>query len=290
MSKIDKSVINQVRSSLSQYGIHAKKRIGQNFLIDESVLTSIIDAADLQQSDIVVEVGPGLGILTEQIASRVKSLFSIEIDRVLASKLKQKFSHINNVHIVNGDILDVNIAELIGNVLVSGYKVVANLPYYITSPILNYFVRRTPRPSLMVVMVQKEVGESILASQGKMSVLSLNMRIHTVPSLVSYVSPASFFPRPKVYSAILRFDFLERPAVDVENYEAFINFLHSGFASPRKLLKNSLAIGLNISTNESALLVEKSGIKLDSRPEALTLAQWGILYKQAITEGIIGKC
>lgn len=272
-----KTAGRQVRSTLSHYRLHAKKKIGQHFLIDEAVPDIIIEAASLNSEDTVLEVGPGLGILTDRMAPLVGDLYAVEIDRVLAARLEQKYKNDDNVHIINDDILQVDLSRVLAGQ--ANYKFVANLPYYITSPVLNYFVHGRLKPVSMVIMLQKEVGDSIVAADGNLSVLSISMRIYTIPSLIAYIPPESFYPEPKVHSAILRFDFLPEPAIRVDNIEGFLHFVNRGFASPRKYISNSLAAGLKITTAEAAQLLEKAGIETVKRAENLTLEQWRNLYR-----------
>ena len=267
----------QVRSTLSHYRLHAKKKIGQHFLIDEAVPDIIIEAASLNYKDTVLEIGPGLGILTDRMVPLVGDLYAVEIDRVLASKLKQKYSNRHNIHILNDDILQVDLSQILSER--TKYKVVANLPYYITSPILNYFVHGKIKPVSMVIMLQKEVGDSIVAADGNLSVLSISMRIYTIPSLVAYIPPGSFYPEPKVNSAILRFDFLPKPSIEVDDTEDFLHFVNRGFATPRKYISNSLAAGLKIGTVKAVELLEKAGIETAKRAENITLKQWQNLYE-----------
>jgi 16S rRNA (adenine1518-N6/adenine1519-N6)-dimethyltransferase len=276
MSKDKKMAGREVRNTLSNYRIHAKKKIGQHFLIDDSITGIIIETARLKDTDTVVEVGPGLGVLTGKIAPLVYRLYAVEIDRVLAAKLKQKFSNMDNVNIINADILQADLSEIIGDK--TSYKVIANLPYYITSPILNYFVHGEFKPSEMVVMMQKEVGDSIVAADGNLSVLSISMQIYTRPELVAYVPPQSFYPEPKVHSAILRFNFLEKPAIELGDINDFLHFVNRGFASPRKYISNSLARGLNIDTSDAVDLLNKAGINANRRAENLSLSEWHNLY------------
>lgn len=281
-----KAAGRQVRSTLSHYRVHAKKKIGQHFLTDEAVPDIIIEAAGLTGNDTVLEIGPGLGVLTDRMASLVGDLYAIEIDRVLANKLKQKYSNRDNVHVINADILQVDLSQILTGP--TNYKVVANLPYYITSPILNYFIHGKFKPVSMVIMLQKEVGDSIVAADGNLSVLSISMRIYAVPRLLAYVPPQSFYPEPKVHSAIIQFDFLAKPAIEVDNIENFLHFVNRGFTSPRKYISNSLAAGLQIETIEAAELLEKAGIETIKRAEDLTLEQWRNLYvlylKSAVSE------
>jgi 16S rRNA (adenine1518-N6/adenine1519-N6)-dimethyltransferase len=264
------------KTQLRRSGLKARKRLGQNFLTDETVVHSIIDAARLSPEDTVIEVGPGLGILTEELAKYAGSIIAVELDDNLAKRLKKKMSDRNNVIIVNADILKTDPAVLPVN---KGYKVVANIPYYITSPILQHFITASIHPSLMVVMVQKEVGETITAGLGKLSVLAISLQIYTRPEMVIKVPAASFYPVPKVDSMVVKFTFLPEPLVNVDSVSNFLDFVKTGFTSPRKLLPNSLAQGLGIKPAEAGAMLQKAGIALTKRAEALTIAEWETLYK-----------
>jgi len=159
------------------------------------------------------------------------------------------------------------------------YKVVANLPYYITSPVLRHFVEASPKPSLMVVMVQKEVGEAIVAGPGKMSMLAVSLQVYTEPRIISYVSAQSFYPEPKVDSAILRFDILPEPRVKVADIDGFFQIVRCGFSLPRKQLHNSIAHGLGMEPTEVASLLEQAHIDHKRRAETLSLEEWARLYE-----------
>ena len=156
---------------------------------------------------------------------------------------------------------------------------VANLPYYITSPILRYFVEASPQPSLMVVMVQKEVAEAIIASPGKMSLLSVSLQVYSRPRIVSYVPSQSFYPPPKVDSAIVRFDMLPEPAVKVADIDGFFQTVRCGFSTPRKQLRNSLAHGLGVKPTEVVSFLERANIEPRRRAETLDLEEWAALYE-----------
>ena len=267
----------EVKRLLRQSGLRAKKGLGQHFLIDEKTLETIVIAAELSPEDIVIEVGPGLGILTIELARRAGKVIAVELDTKLASLLKRRLASLPNVNIVNADILKVSPTQLLGGE--NNYKVVANLPYYITSPILRYFVEASPKPSSMVVMVQKEVGEAIVASHGKMSVLAVSLQVYSKPKIVSYVSSQSFYPPPKVDSAIVRFDLFPEPAVKVNDIDSFFKVVRCGFSSPRKQLRNSLAHGLEVKPAEVGLLLEKARIEPQRRAETLNLEEWARLYE-----------
>ncbi len=267
----------QVRRLLRQSGLRAKKSLGQHFLIDEAVLKTIIEAGELSSEDTVVEVGSGLGILTAELARRAGYVITIEIDARLASLLRGRLGGMPNVRVINADILKVSPSQLLEGR--RDYKVVANLPYYITSPVLRYFVEASPKPSLMVVMVQKEVGEAIVAGPGKMSLLAVSMQLYSQPRIVAHVKSESFYPHPKVDSVILRLDLFQEPAVKIADVEDFLHVVRCGFSSRRKQLHNSLAYGLGVKPSEVALLLRKANIDPRCRAEALTLEEWASLYE-----------
>jgi len=267
----------QVGKLLRQSGIRPKKRLGQHFLIDEAILDTIVVAAELSPEDIVIEIGPGLGILTGELARRAGKVIAVELDTRLASLLKHRLACLPNVHVINADILKLSPLQLLETK--GDYKVVANLPYYITSPILRHFVEASPKPSLMVVMVQKEVGNAIVAGPGKMSLLAVSLQVYSKPKIVSYVSSQSFYPPPKVDSAIVRFDLLPQPAVKIADIDGFFQVVKCGFSSPRKQLHNSLAQGMGVKPAEVALLLERAGIESQRRAETLSLEEWARLYE-----------
>jgi 16S rRNA (adenine1518-N6/adenine1519-N6)-dimethyltransferase len=267
----------QVKSLLRQYGLKARKSLGQHFLIDGAILGIIIEAAELSSKETVIEVGPGLGILTRELARRAGSVIAVEIDAELASLLQRQLASLSNLRVVNTDILKVRLSQLLGGK--TDYKVVANLPYYITSPVLRYFVEGSPKPSLMVIMVQKEVGEAIVAGPGKMSLLAVSLQMYSKPKIVSYVPAQSFYPQPKVDSVILRFDMLAEPAVKVADINSFFEVVKCGFSSPRKQIHNSLAHSLRMKASEVAPLLKQADIDPQRRAETLSLEEWAGLYE-----------
>jgi len=276
----------QVKRLLRQSGLKARKSLGQHFLIDETVLKTIIEAAELSQEDTVIEVGPGPGIVTVELVRNAGSVIAVELDTRLASLLTRWLSSLANLRVINADILKVDLSQLLEGES-SKYKVVANLPYYITSPVLRYFVEASPKPSLMVVMVQKEVGEAIVAGPGDMSLLAVSLQVYSKPKIISYVPAQSFYPEPKVDSVILRLDLLPEPAVKVPDMDGFFEVVRCGFSAPRKQLHNSLAHGLGIKPAEVALLLEKADIDPKRRAETLSLEEWAELYEVIKSEN---KC
>ncbi len=267
----------QVKRLLRQSGLRARKSLGQHFLADASVLQTIVEAAELSSADTVIEVGPGLGILTVELVRRAGNVVAVELDTKLASLLKRRLASLANLRVINADILKVSPSELLERT--SHYKVVANLPYYITSPVLRYFVEASPRPSLMVVMVQKEVGEAIVAGPGKMSLLAVSLQVYSKPRIVSHVPAQCFYPQPKVDSVIVRFDLSPEPEVKVADMGGFFDLVRAGFNSPRKQLHNSLAHSLGMKPAEIILLLEGANIDSKRRAETLSLEEWARLYE-----------
>jgi 16S rRNA (adenine1518-N6/adenine1519-N6)-dimethyltransferase len=279
----------QVKNLLRQSGLRARKSLGQHFLIDEAVLSTIIEAAELSSKDTVIEVGPGLGILTVELARHAGNVIAVELDPELASLLQRRLALLSNLRVVNADILKLKSMQLLGGQ--NNYKVVANLPYYITSPVLRYFVEASPKPTLMVMMVQKEVGEAIVASPGNMSILAVSLQLYSQPKIISYVPAKSFYPQPKVDSVVLRFDMLPEPAVKVGDVKGFFEVVKSGFSSPRKQLHNSLAHGLGMEPAEITPLLKQVGIDPERRAETLSLKEWSKLYEVLVSsEKVKIKC
>jgi 16S rRNA (adenine1518-N6/adenine1519-N6)-dimethyltransferase len=272
------------RQLLRQFGFKPRKSLGQHFLVDEAVLERILSAVELSHGDIVVEIGPGLGILTEGLAKRGAKVIAVELDSKLVALLKKRLAPFPDVKIIRADILKVTPQQLLQNNLtasefIRGYKVIANLPYYITSPVLNHFLEAQSRPSEMVVMVQKEVGEAIAAAPGKMSFLSVRTQFYSKPAIISYVPAASFYPPPKVDSVILRLNVYSQPPIEVSDVAGFFDIVMHGFSSPRKQLRNSLAHSLEMPPSQVASLLEKAGIEAKRRAETLSLEEWRELWK-----------
>ena len=272
------------RQLLRQFGFKPKKRLGQHFLIDEAVLERILSAAELSPGDTVVEIGPGLGILTQGLAKQGARVIAVELDARLVGLLRKRLAGFPDVKIVHADILKVAPRQLLqdnlpGSEIMGGYKVVANLPYYITSPVLSHFLEAQPRPSKMVVMVQKEVGEAIAAAPGKMRLLSVRTQFYSKPAIVSYVPAASFYPPPKVDSVILRLDVYSRSPIEVSDVAGFFDIVMHGFSAPRKQLRNSLAHSLEMPPSQVASLLEKAGIEAKRRAETLNLEEWRELWR-----------
>lgn len=270
-------LFTQTRKLLRRSGLKARKRLGQHFLIDEQVLEKIITAAELNKDDTVVEVGPGLGVLTTELAKRAGRVVAIELDDRLAELLEETTSSCENVSIVNEDVLKVSPSELLKGESKS-YRVVANLPYYITSPVLRHFLEAEIQPEIMVVMVQKEVAEEIAAEPGKMSMLSIGVQLYGQPEIVEYVPSASFYPSPEVDSAVLKVVPYTQPPVEIDDREGFFTLVRAGFSAARKQLPNSLAQGLSIPKTDVLALLERGGIEPKRRAETLSIREWADLW------------
>ncbi|MFC1920759.1 16S rRNA (adenine(1518)-N(6)/adenine(1519)-N(6))-dimethyltransferase RsmA [Chloroflexota bacterium] len=271
-------LLAQTKKLLRRAGLRARKGLGQHFLIDEEVQGTIIDSARLTPADTVIEVGPGLGVLTTELAERAGRVIAIELDDKLAEILKQTMSSCNNVSIINEDVLKVNPATLMEEQS-TGYKVVANLPYYITSPVLRHFLEADIQPQVMVVMVQKEVAGEITAKPGKMSLLSIGVQLYGEPSIIEYVPARCFYPAPEVDSALLKVVPYTQPPVEIDDREGFFSLVRAGFSAARKQLANSLAQGLSIPKTDALSLLETAGIESRRRAEALTIEEWAHLWR-----------
>lgn len=274
----DSDLLSRTKRLLNKLDLKARKSLGQHFLIDRDVLTKVVEAAGLSSDDVVIEVGPGLGVLTEELAKRAGRVVAIELDDKLADILKRRLASAENVEIVNGDILKLEPLALVGGET-EEYKVVANLPYYITSAVIRHFLEASLKPRLMVFMVQKEVAEAIVAEPGRMSLLSVSVQFYGKPEIVGYAPAACFHPAPEVNSAILKIDVYPKPAVVVDDIDSFFRLVKAGFTASRKQLPNSLALGLGLPKNEVIPLLEAAGIIPRRRAETLTLEEWQKLWQ-----------
>ncbi len=282
------SLLTETRRLLRIYNLRAKKGLAQHFLVDAGALDKVVAAAELSEADIVLEVGPGLGVLTQRLVAKAGFVISIELDEKLAAILKTNLAVSANIRIINGDILKLDPARLLaaqrdslppGIKTPGSYKVVANLPYYITSPVLRHFLEAPVKPGLIVVMVQKEVAREIAAPPGHMSLLAVSIQLYGKPEIIDYVPAASFYPPPEVDSAIVRIRLYPAPAVPVET-RSFFRLVRAGFAAARKQLANSLAQGLGIGKERAVRLLAASGIAPQRRAETLTLEEWARLWRE----------
>jgi len=278
MDKSPNSLLAQTKRRLRRFDLKARKGLGQHFLVDREVLEAIVSAAELKPSDVVVEIGPGLGILTGELAQKAGRVIAVELDDKLAALLKQTLASLDNVTIINDDVLKIAPQDLLEKQAELGYKVVANLPYYITSPVLRHFLEASAKPQTMIVMVQKEVAEAITAKPGDMSILSVSVQYYAEPKIISLVPAQCFYPAPKVDSAIMKIDVYPKPKVAVDE-KGFFELVRAGFAAPRKQLANSLAQGLDRAKAEVLPLLKEAGIAQQRRAETLTIEEWAGLWR-----------
>ncbi len=260
-----------------RYRIDPKRSLGQNFLVERAYLDRIVAAADLTPADRVLEIGPGLGTLTERLAAQAGSVVAVELDDRLIDLLRDRLAVWPNLRIVHGDILRLAPASLLAGSPQSedfAYKVVANLPYYITSAVLRHLLEAEQRPELAVVMVQKEVADRICAQPGDMSLLAVSVQFYAAPRLVQRVPAGAFYPPPKVDSAVLRLDVYPQPVVSDVPPARFFEIARAGFGQKRKQLANSLSAGLGRPKSEVAAALRAAGIDPARRAETLALSEW----------------
>ena len=282
----------QLKDTLRQHHLRANKRMGQHFLVDRGILKSIAAAASLTADDTVIEVGPGTGLLTTELRAAAGEVIAVELDRQMVALLQESFADAANVQVVEGDILTLPPAELLSRHSAreaASYKVVANLPYYITSPVLRHFLHADSRPTLMVVMVQQEVGRAITAVPGDMSLLSVSVQAFARAKVVKRVSARSFHPAPKVDSIVLKLDVLDTPPIPTGEVSRFLDFVGSGFHSPRKQLRNSFGHGLRATRECVDELLARGSIEPSRRPETLTVDEWVRLWRIQCDMAIEGK-
>lgn len=268
--------------TIKKYEFAFQKKFGQNFLIDGHVLDKIIAAAEVTKEDCVVEIGPGIGTLTQYLAEAARNVISIEIDKMLIPILQETLADYDNVTVINQDVLKTDLRELVrehneGRPV----KVVANLPYYITTPIImNLFESRLPVSSV-TVMVQKEVAQRMQAGPGTKDygALSLAVQYFAVPYIAANVPPNCFMPRPRVGSAVIRLTRHEKPPVEVADEQAMFQIIRASFNQRRKTLVNSLHNSPQISKTKEEILraLEQMGLSQTVRGEALTLEQFAAL-------------
>ena len=280
-------------AQLSALGIRPKKGLGQNFLVDPAHRARIVAAAELTRDDTVLEIGPGPGVLTELIAEQAGRVIAVELDDRLIPLLRNRFASQPHVSIVHADILKVDVGALMtkdegrrtdigassvfGRSSFVGYKVIANLPYYLTSAVIRQLLESTPPPERLVLTVQREVAERMVAAPPEMSLLALGVQFYCTGQIVEKIPAGAFYPVPKVDSAVVRLDRRPEPAVPGVTSEAFFRVAKAGFSQPRKQLRNSLAAGLRLAPAAAEAWLTAAGIDPQRRAETLTLAEWGAL-------------
>jgi 16S rRNA (adenine1518-N6/adenine1519-N6)-dimethyltransferase len=278
MTMQTESLLTRTKKLLKAYDLHARKGLAQHFLVDGGVVKQILNAAELSSSDTIVEVGPGLGVLTEELVKSAGKVIAIELDQHLTELLKERMTSYSNLIVINGDMLKTDPTQLLESCGIIDYKVVANLPYYITGAVIRHFLEASMKPRMMVLMVQREVAKQITAKPGEMSLLSVSVQFYGAPKIAAKVPARAFYPTPEVDSAVLRIDVYPQPKVAVDNANEFFRLVKAGFSTNRKQLVNSLANGLVLPKAEILPLLEKSSIDPKRRAETLTIEEWGRLF------------
>lgn len=295
--------MDSLSTLLKKYNLRPRKELGQNFLADPVHLAKIVEIAGLTPADIVLEIGPGPGVLTRLLVEEAGRVIAVELDPQMVNLLKKEYGHLANLTVVEADILQTDLSSLIGpaegekSSIINGqqsmvnsqwsissprlptpsYKVVANLPYYITSAVIRHLLEANPRPERVVVTVQKEVAQRMVAKPGQMSLLAVSVQFYGQPVLAHHIPAGAFYPAPKVDSAVVRIDTFAQPPLAVADTDYFFRVVKAGFGQKRKQLKNSLAAGLAKPMPTVVEALNKAHIDPTRRAETVSLAEWSRL-------------
>jgi len=271
-----------IKELLAKYETKASKGLGQNFLIDKNVLEKIINSADIKTDDIILEVGPGLGTLTQELASRAGQVIAVEKDKTMVEILKETLKNFKNVEVIQGDILTSPRLARLGR---ENYKIIANIPYYLTSPLIRKFLEAENPPTEMILMLQKEVAKRICAKPGQMSLLAVSVQFYAEPKIISYVSKNCFWPAPKVDSAIIKITpFGAAQGKKQISRDLFFEVVKAGFSQPRKQLVNNLTTlkslnGVKLTKEQTSKWLLKNNLEPSQRAETLAVSDWINLSK-----------
>jgi 16S rRNA (adenine1518-N6/adenine1519-N6)-dimethyltransferase len=262
------------RRMLREAGLRPRKSLGQNFLIDENALDRVASAAEIGREDSVLEIGAGLGGLTRHLAARARRVIAVELDPLLVRQLRLTLAGFPNVLIVQGDILGLPIEELMEGTAPGHYKVAANIPYYITSAIIRRLVETKVSPERIVLTVQKEVADRICAPPGKMSLLSLSVQYYGTPLIVGGIPAESFYPVPKVDSAIVKLELRHPLRGEFAASNRLFRIARAGFSQKRKMLRNTISSGLGIPPQQASEFLLQAGVDPKRRAETLAVGEW----------------
>ncbi len=255
-----------IKELLGKHGLRPLKRLGQNFLVDQEAVERITEAAGLKPTDIALEIGPGVGAITQELAKKAKKVVAVEKDYKMVEVLEETLLNSENVEVIRGDILKLDVAPY------SNYKVIGNLPFYITAPVIRRFLELAQaKPLFMVLVVQKEVGQRICAKPPKMSILGNAVQFYGTPEILFYISKKSFWPQPEVNAAVIKIT--PRPRL-MRDSQTFFKIMKAGFLQPRKQLINNLSKGLKIDKKKVETWLLKNNIAPHQRAETLELTDW----------------
>lgn len=272
-------VLEETKFLMKKYNIKANKSLGQNFLIDDEVIQNIVNGAEVEKDDIVIEIGPGLGSMTKILLERARKVICIELDQKMIKILHDRFIAYNNIELINDDVLKIDLDKLIEDQLsreqnIRHVKVVANLPYYITTPIIMKLIESNLKIESITVMIQKEVADRLIEipSGKNTGAITYTVYYYCESESIGMVDKSSFIPMPEVTSEIIRLKLRKEPKVKVKDEKVFFYIIKSAYMQRRKTLLNSLTnMGVCKNKEEAANMLEKMGIPVDIRPEKLTI-------------------
>ena len=269
----------EIRKILRRYGVRPRKELGQSFLLDEHIAESIVDEAQLTEEDTVLEIGPGLGVLTEPLLRRAGRVFAVEVERGLCEALRVRLPNWENLTLLNENILEIELTR-IAEEGTGKLKIVSNLPYQVTSPILNYILENRTLIQLAVLTVQNEVARRITAQPGGKAygLLSILVQYRASPEMLFSIQPSSFYPSPRVVSTVVRLELRTTPVLSVDE-PMFLRLLKACFSQRRKMLKNTLRTSFPLTPELFGNISHQTGIDLRRRAETLSLFEFGELAK-----------
>lgn len=276
--EIDLTNISELRNLLYAHNMRPNKSFGQNFLVDHAILQRIVEAAEIEPVDQVLELGAGTGVLTRELARRARRVVAVELERAMLELLAETTGAYANVEVIARNLLYVNPQNVFGQ---ETYKLVANLPYYITAPAFRHFLESANPPRLLVVMVQYEVARRIAAGPGDLSLLGVSVQFYGQPKIIAHVPARAFYPAPKVDSAILRIDVHAAPPLTLAERDQFFRVVQAGFSERRKQLHNSLSRGLHRKDEEIRGWLAAAAIDPTRRAETLSIEEWLQLWREA---------
>ena len=269
--ELDLTDIHELRNLLYAHHMRPNKAFGQNFLVDRAILQRIIEAAEIEPNDQVLEVGAGTGVLTRELAKHARRVVAVELERDMLALLAKTTGEFRNVELLARNLLYLDPQEVFEQ---EPYKLVANLPYYITAPTFRHFLESGNAPSLLVVMVQYEVAQRIVAGPGDLSLLGVSIQFYGQPKIIAHVPARAFYPAPKVDSAILRVDLRKQVPLTPEQRDSFFRLVQAGFAERRKQLHNSLTHHLHQKNEEVRASLTAANIDPSRRAETLSIEDW----------------
>lgn len=274
------SILKETKFIMNKYHITANKNLGQNFLIDDETVAGIVETASVSKEDLIIEIGPGLGTLTKELLERAGKVICIELDKRMIEILEDRFSMYDNFKVINEDVLKVNLKDLIQKEKIKNTKIVANLPYYITTPIIMKLLEDKLDIETITVMIQKEVADRLVTEPGTGDTGAITYAIHyyTNPKRILEVPNTSFIPSPKVNSTVVKLNILKTPSIEVKNEKQLFDIIKTAFMQKRKTLVNAIANSGKYGSKEQAeKTLQKLEIDLKIRPEKMSLEQFAKL-------------